>query len=39
VPEPSVLAHRREAGETLGAYETRYDIRHGYGEERTIIRP
>jgi hypothetical protein len=34
-----VLALRREAGETLGAYETRYDVRRGYGEERTIILP
>jgi len=34
-----VLVLRREDGQTLGAYETRYDIRHGYGKERTIIRP
>lgn len=36
---PAVLAAHRQAGQSLGAYETRYDIRHGYGEERTIIRP
>jgi hypothetical protein len=34
-----VLGRRREAGQTLGAYEARYDIRLGYGAERTIILP
>jgi len=39
-PEPPpVLGRRREAGQTLGAYEARYDIRLGYGAERTIILP
>ncbi|HEY8469079.1 MAG TPA: hypothetical protein VIL18_05525 [Longimicrobiales bacterium] len=36
---PVVQGTRRERGQRLGAYETRYDIRRGYATDRTIIRP
>jgi len=37
--KPLVQGTRRERGQRLGAYETRYDIRRGYATDRTIIRP
>jgi hypothetical protein len=36
---PVVQGMRRVRGQRLGAYETRYDVRHGYATDRTIIRP
>jgi len=37
--EQTILSVHDEAGQSVGAYETRYDIRRGYGEDRTIIQP
>lgn len=33
------VADRLFRERTLGPYETTYDVAHGYGVERTIIRP
>jgi hypothetical protein len=38
-PSGILTEYRKADGELIGPYETSYDLSHGYGVDRVIVRP
>jgi hypothetical protein len=38
-PSGILTQYRKEDGEVVGPYETRYELSYGYGVDRVIVRP
>ncbi|MEX2283489.1 MAG: hypothetical protein WEE89_13480 [Gemmatimonadota bacterium] len=38
-PSGILTEYRKDDGELIGPYEMRYDLCHGYGVDRVIVRP